>query len=191
MLRFVNVARDCAIDAKTVKEYYQILVDTLLGYFINPYAKQIKRDLITATPKFYLFDVGVINYIAKRRIAELRGSQAGEAFEHYILMELIAYRGLNHLDFDITFWRTKSGLEVDFVLGRAEVAIEVKISDSVSKADLHGIIAFQEEYNPRQSIVVSMVAQRRKLVINENQSILIMPWQEFLQELWGGHLEVS
>ncbi|MFX8778167.1 DUF4143 domain-containing protein, partial [Acinetobacter baumannii] len=67
LINYSNIARDCGIDSKTVKEYYQILVDTLLGYFVEPYHAKSSRELISATPKFYLFDVGVANALAKRK----------------------------------------------------------------------------------------------------------------------------
>src|SRR3990167_858612 len=76
MVNYTNIARDCGVSAKTVEVYYQVLVDTLLGYFLYPYHKKIKRDIIGKAPKFYLFDVGVANYLARRKIVELRGVQA-------------------------------------------------------------------------------------------------------------------
>ena len=184
LVNFSNIARDCAIDSKTVKEYYQILVDTLLGYFIYPYHKKTSRDLISATPKFYLFDVGVANALTKQHIDSLKGIWAGQSFEHYMLMELMAYRGLNDLDFEILFWRTKTGLEVDFILGNGDVAIEVKISSSVHQSELKGLCAFVESYKPRLAIVVSQDPRPRRLQ-HGAQSILILPWRDFLTRLWA------
>ena len=123
MLNFANIARDVGVDAKTIKEYYQILVDTLIGYFVEPFHKKVKRDLIQSTPKFYLFDVGVANYLQHRSVNVLKGEEAGASFENYILMELQAYLGLNELDTPINYWRSKSGLEVDFVLAPGRLAI--------------------------------------------------------------------
>ncbi len=188
MVNYSNIARDCGVSAKTVENYYQILIDTLLGYFILPYHKKIKRDIINKTPKFYLFDVGIVNYLSKRSITELRGSAAGEAFENYILMELIAYIGLYKKRSEITYWRTKTGLEVDFVLGNAEIAIEVKISRAVHKQELNGLIAFCEEHHPTKAIVVSLDAAPRLLKIDEETSIHIMPCEHFLKALWEGEI---
>lgn len=184
LVNYTNIARDCGVSAKTVENYYQILIDTLVGYFLPPFHKKIKRDLISKTPKFYLFDTGIVNYIAKQSITELRGAAAGAAFEHYILMELIAYKGLCKKRFDITYWRTKNGLEVDFVLD-TEVAIEVKISQTVHKQDLKGLIAFCEEHQPKKALVVSLDAAPRLLQIDENLSIYILPWEHFLKSLWA------
>ncbi len=188
MVNYTNIARDCGVSAKTVENYYQILVDTLLGYFLPPYHKKIKRDIISKTPKFYLFDVGVANYLAKRTITELRGAPAGDAFEHYILMELIAYQGLYKKRFGLTYWRTKTGLEVDFILGEGEIAIEVKISRTVHKQELSGLIAFCEEHRPKKAIVVSQDAVPRLLAIDGQIEIHIFPWEHFLKMLWQGEI---
>lgn len=187
LLNYSNIARECGIDSKTVKEYYQILIDTLLGYYVFPYAKKKSRDIIRETPKFYLFDVGVMNFLMKRTISALKGNEAGDSFEHYIFMELIAYRGIQNLDFEIYFWRTKTNLEVDFILGNAEVAIEVKISENPQKVDLKGLIAFQEEHKPKQSIVVCLAPKARKISL-ETGEINIYPWEVFLNRLWSGEI---
>src|SRR3990167_6974851 len=79
MINHSNVARDCGVDRATVNGFYQILIDTLIGYYVYPYHKKVKRDLITAMPKFYLFDVGIANYLARRSLVELRGDAAGKS----------------------------------------------------------------------------------------------------------------
>jgi predicted AAA+ superfamily ATPase len=183
-----NIARDCGVHASTVKAYFQILIDTLLGYEIFPFAKRLGRDLISATPKFYLFDIGIVNAITKRRIAELKGVDAGEAFEHYIFLELMAYQALHELDFEIQYWRTKTGLEVDFVVNRGAVAIEVKISDRVRKSDIKGLQAFSVDYKPNKAIVVSNDPLPRKLQVEGGIDILILPWRQFLDRLWSGDI---
>jgi len=120
---YSNIARDCAIDSKTVKEYYQILVDTLLATRIEPFKKRQSRQVITKAPKYYLFDVGVAGFLTKRRLEEEKGMDFGKAFEHFILMEITAYKSYTDNDFEINFWRTKTGLEVDFILIRVELLL--------------------------------------------------------------------
>ncbi len=188
MLNFSNLSRDCGINRQSIQGYYQILVDTLLGYFVEPYSKKVKRDLITAMPKFYLFDVGIANYLAQQDVSSLKGTVMGKAFEHYIFMELIAYQGLSRKPFKIRYWRTKTGLEVDFILGNAAVAIEVKSSTQVHQADLKGLIAFSEEYPKTQALVISQDIRPRILQINESLSISILPWAIFLKKLWKGEI---
>lgn len=135
--------------------------------------------MITRTPKFYLFDTGVAGVITKRIIQEERGELFGKAFEHFILMEIVAYRSYLSLDFEIGYWRTKTGLEVDFILGDGEIAIEVKGSNRVDSKDLTGIRTFQEELHPRKCFVVCIEPSERKV-----GEIHLMPYRKFLVALW-------
>jgi predicted AAA+ superfamily ATPase len=183
-VNYTNIARDVGVDAKTIKEYFQILIDTLLGYYILPFHKKIKRDIQTHTPKFYLFDAGVANFLGKNTIESLGGFAAGQSFEHIIFLELIAYREFSEKDFPITYWRTKTGLEVDFVLGDAEVAIEVKLSDHRRPSDFAGLTAFHADYLPKKSIIVSTASRARQ----SNNFITELPYEVFLQDLWNGKL---
>ncbi len=188
LINYSNIARDCGVDSKTVKEYYQILEDTLLGYHLYPYKDKRKREDVVGTPKFYCFDVGVVNGLTKRNFTVLKGKEVGAVFEHYILMELLAHRGINDLDHPIKFWRSKTGQEVDFILGDAHTAIEVKISETVHRSDLHGLIAFQKKYHPKFCFVVCQVPRRRRLEIDANHSIDLLPWETFLKMLWQGEI---
>ena len=181
IVNYSNIARDCGVDSKTVREYYQILVDTLLGRFVEPFKRRQERSVIIKAPKFYLFDVGVSGAIAKRIIVEDRGETFGKAFEEFILMEIAAYRGYHELDFPINYWRTKTGLEVDFILGAGEVALEVKGGTRLDSKDMHGSRAFLKEYKPKKSIIVSNEKEPR--VVN---GITVMPWKDFLCALWQG-----
>ena len=180
---FANIARDCGVDAKTVKEYYQILVDTLLGTFVEPYKKRQERQVIGKAAKFYLFDVGVAGALTRRHIAQERGEQFSRALEHFVLMEILAHRSYHNLHYPVHFWRTKSGLEVDFVLGEGEVAVEVKGSARVDPADLRPLKAFIEDHRPRRAVVV---CNERAPRIQD--SIEVLPWRVFLARLWGGEL---
>lgn len=183
LTNYSNIARDCGVDSKTVKEYYQILVDTLLGTFITPFRKRQGRQVISKAAKFYLFDVGVAGFLAGYDIREERGEQFGKAFEHFIHAELNAHRSYRELDYEINFWRTKTGLEVDFILGGGEVAIEVKGSGRVDNTDLRAVNAFQDECRPRRVIVVCNEQKPRKA-----GTVDIMPWRRFLADLWDGKI---
>jgi len=187
LTNYSNIARGCGIDAKTVKEYYQILIDTLMGYYVYPYSDANSRDTIRATPKFYLTDLGIANYLRQSSIKSLKGTEAGASFEHFILMELIAYRDYREQNYQISFWRNKNDLEVDFIINRAQVAIEVKISNKVAKEDLRGLIEFKRRYPCAQAIVVSLDPRKRKLTVGDIE-ILIYPYKEFLAGLWAGKI---
>ena len=179
LTNYSNIARDAGVDAKTVKEYYQILVDTLLAVRIDPYKERQSRQVITKSPKYYLFDVGVAGFLMKRYLEEEKGEEFGKAFEHFILMEINAYRNYSGKGFDINFWRTKAGAEVDFVLNRGKIAIEVKGSSRVGKSDIRGLKIFKEGNSPKRAIVVCNEKTKRLC-----DGIEIIPWKDFLNELW-------
>lgn len=179
MINYSNIARDCGVDSKTVKEYYQILVDTLLGTLIEPFKRRQSRRVITKAPKFYLFDVGVAGYITKRTIVEEKGEQFGKALEHFIFTEINAYRAYYDLDFPINFWRTQTGIEVDFILGQGEVALEIKGTSRIDKSHLLPLLAFKEGFSPKKAILVCNEKTKRNV-----QGIIITPWKEFLSDLW-------
>jgi predicted AAA+ superfamily ATPase len=181
LTNYANIARDCGIDAKTVKEYYQILVDTLLGTTLAPYKKRQDRNVIVRAGKFYLFDVGVAGAITHRQIPQAKGEQFGRALEHFILMELLAHRAYRELDYDVSFWRTKSGLEVDFILGQGAVAIEVKGASRIDSADMRPLKAFVQGYRPARAFIVCNERAPRA-----HEGIHILPWRDFLQMLWSG-----
>ena len=164
-----------------MKEYFQILEDTLVGQRIEGFRRRAKRRAI-AKPKFYFFDVGVVAHIARRGPVEPGSESFGRAFEHYILMELAAHRHYSALNYPLHYWRTASRFEVDFVLGDGEIAVEVKSSRLVSDHHLKGIRAFKDEFQVRRPIVVSMDAAPR---VTED-GIVILPWREFLERLWSG-----
>jgi predicted AAA+ superfamily ATPase len=181
LTNYANIARDCGVDAKTVKEYYQILVDTLLGTFIEPWKKRQERQVIGKAAKFYLFDVGVAGAIMRRHITEERGEPFGRALEHFVLMEILAHRSYRDLGYGVHFWRTKSGLEVDLVLGEGEVAVEVKGTSRLDTSDFRSLRAFLEHNRPRRAIVVCNEHSPRV-----HEGIEVLPWREFLSRLWGG-----
>lgn len=182
MLVYNNVASDCGVSAVTAKAYFEILIDTLFGFMIPAYTKVMKRRLIQA-PKFYLFDVGVTNYLLKRSHLKQGSPEYGHAFEHFIMQELVAYFGYNQYDNVISYWRTNSGVEVDAVLGDADVAIEIKSSTEVKDSQMKGLKSFSDDYPQARLIVVSLDKYRRR-----KENIEIIPVREFLTDLWLGKI---
>ncbi len=182
IINYQNIARECGVSAPTVKEYFQILVDTLVARFIPSYRRRPKRRVITA-PKFFLFDVGLANFLLKRGRIEPRSESFGKAFEHFILQELVAHSHYSGLSYDISYWRTASQLEIDFILGEHEVALQVKGVEYVLDHHLRGLVAFDEEYRTKHSIIVSMDPKPRQV-----GRITIMPWKIFLNRLWGDEI---
>lgn len=191
MLNFVNIARECGIDTNTVKEYFKILEDTLVGYFVHPFTKKIKRELIFSVPKFYFFDVGVVSSIHQRNYSTLSGADAGAALENYILSEIKAYIELNEYYYDIKYWKTRKGQEVDFVVtgsnNTIQAVIEVKISKKLHNNDLKNLKLFSKDYGIETSYVVCNETAQR-LEKSDSGNILILPVEEFLKKLWNNQI---
>jgi predicted AAA+ superfamily ATPase len=181
ILNYTNIARECGVSSPTVKDYFQILEDTLIGRQLPAFRKRRKRRLITS-PKFYFFDLAPVIYLSRRGKVVPGSELFGRAFEHFIWMEIVAHSSYSGLFYPIAYWMTSSGIEVDFVLGDHEIVIEVKSTEATSNTHLKGVRRFKEEYATRRSIVVSMDSRPRK---TEDQ-VEILPWQIFLEQLWGG-----
>lgn len=184
LLNYTNVGREAGVSAKVVRNYFQILEDTLLGFRIPPWRKVRNRRLIE-TEKFYLFDVGVANYLA-RRVPRIGTPEFGNSFEHYILMELKAYQAYRNPELDIRYWRTSTGFEVDFILGDMNVAIEAKGSHRIHSTHTRALRALLEEHTVKQAVIVSLEKQPRK----PDPYIEVLPWKVFLEALWSGELGV-
>jgi len=181
LLNYTNIARETGVNQRTVRAYFDILEDTFLGFRISPWTKSKKRRMIL-TEKFYLFDVGVSNYLARRHPVS-GNSDFGKAFEHFILMELRAYQAYRNPEMPISYWRTSTGQEVDFLLGEREVAVEIK-AGRVHEGDLRGLNALIEDAPIKKAIVVSFEKESRRIA----KQIEIFPWQDFLSLLWSGKL---
>jgi len=182
LLNYANIARETGVSAKVVRSYFQILEDTLLGFRLQPWRRTANRRLIE-TEKFYLFDVGVSNFLAQRKPA-LYTPEFGKSFEHFILMELKAYQAYKNPELLLHYWRTSSGQEVDFVLGDMEVGVEIKASQRVYESDAKGLYALAEGHVLKKSILVSMENEPKKI----GKNIECLPWKVFLKMLWAGEI---
>jgi predicted AAA+ superfamily ATPase len=177
-----NIARECGVSAPAVREYFQILVDTLLGRYLPAYTKRPKRRVIRA-PKFYFADVGVVNVLARRGRIEPRSELFGKALENWIFHELAAFAAYRVPDLRISYWRTASGDEVDFVLDDAAVGIEVKSTAHVGDSHLRGLRALRaDQPSAKKLVCVSSEPRARRT----QDGIDILPVTDFLARLWKG-----
>src|SRR5262249_14881304 len=147
-----------------------------------PLQKTRKRKPVS-TPKFYFFDVGVVNVLAKRGPIVPGAELFGRALEHFIFLELRAYLDYRRLDHPLTYWRSRSQFEVDFVVGD-EVAVEVKGKSLVSARDFKGLRALSEEITLRRKILVCTEREPRRLEDNLD----VLPVETFLRRLWDGEI---
>lgn len=182
LLNYSNVARESGTSTKNVRAYFQILEDTLLGYRLQPWRKQKNRRLIE-TEKFYLFDIGLANYLRKQK-PKLGSTEFGKAFEHFIFMELKAYQAYKNPELSLYYWRTASNLEVDFILGEMDVALEIKSSKRVSEYDTKNLAYLSEEYNPKKAIIIGFETEKKQF----KNGIIYMHWKTFLNQLWNKNI---
>lgn len=182
LINFSNVSRDIGMSADTIKEWYQILVDTFIGYYLRPYRKGTKRIPVN-TSKFYFFDVGVARAAARMAVPTETMTEYGKMFENFIFTELKAYIDYNLTDDELYFWRTREGYEVDFVVER-KVAIEVKTLKNITNKELKGLRAFMEENAVKDYIIVCRELFER----TTDDGIKIIPWTSFLDKLWNGEI---
>ncbi|MFO7928114.1 MAG: ATP-binding protein [Candidatus Humimicrobiaceae bacterium] len=183
LLNYNNIAREAGVGNKTVRTYFDILESTMLGFRIPSWKSSKKRRMIMAE-KFYLFDVGLSNYLSKRQPKQ-GTPEFGKSFEHFILMELRAYKHYRNPELEITYWRTSTGYEVDFILGEKQIALEIKAKKMVHDIDLKSLKAIKEEGNVKNMIVVSLEKHPREV-----EGIKIIPWKMFLEMLWAGEFGI-
>lgn len=182
MINYTNIASDCGVAAKTVKAYYQILKDTLMGYEIPAYTKAVKRKVVQA-PKFYYFDVGLANYLMGHHHIRRGSDDYGHAFEHLVVQEIIAYRGYYRRREKISYWHTYNHQEVDVVIGDAKVAIEIKSSEEVKTRHKSGLKAFKDEHPDCRLILVSLDP-----ITRPSGDIELIYATDFFRMLWDGEI---
>jgi predicted AAA+ superfamily ATPase len=176
LVNFTNVANDAQVARTTVYEYFEILKDTLILFELPAWRKSKKRKPL-ASSKYYFFDVGAVAVLQGR---EFRAGtpEFGEAFETYLMHELQSFSDYISGE-QLSYWRSTSGFEVDFIIG-GHTALEVKAKKNLSPNDIKPLRMLAEEGKLKRYICVSMELRRRKV-----GNIDILPYREFLDRLWG------
>lgn len=180
-LNFATIANDAGVSGPTLREYYQILEDTFLGFTVLPWQHSVKRKAI-ATARFYYFDTGVRNKLARINSIPEQTDLFGQAFEHFIAMELRAYLSYARKKLPLCFWRTHEGQEVDFIVGD-QIAIEVKSTKKISTKCLKGLKFLKEENQLKDYYLISQDPLAMK-----QEGIVILPWENFIKRLWDGDI---
>ena len=179
IINFSNIARDTGVDHKTVQNYYQILVDTNLGFFLEAYNRSV-RKVQKHSPKFYLFDTGVKRALQNMlNVPLIPGTtEFGDAFESWFVCECFRLNHYRELDFEFSYLRTKDNVEVDLIIdrpGQPQVLLEIKSADRIDDRHVRNLVHFHDDFPSAELICASRVTQKQ--VIND---ILVMPWQEAL-----------
>lgn len=181
-ISYQSVAGDCGVSPNSIKNYIQILEDTLVAFQLKAFTKTRKRKAISRS-KLYLFDIGVTNALANRGEILENSELFGKAFEHFILLEVRAFLSYARKNVHMCYWRSTSQFEVDLILDN-RWAIEIKSTTSIQNKHLKGIRALKEEGNIQSFAVVSCDRYERKT----EDEISIIPWKLFLKKLWNGEI---
>jgi predicted AAA+ superfamily ATPase len=176
-LNVANVARECYVKRSTVNDWISILEDLLICYQINIFTQRAKREL-SSHPKFYFFDAGVYRALRPRSIKDSNAEIDGAGLEGLVAQHLAAWRDYCSEKHDIFFWRTRSGVEVDFVvLGPLGFwAIEVKNTDKIRAEDIQSLVAFRQDYPEAKTLFL----YRGTECILRN-AVFCLPCDEFLR----------
>ena len=177
-LNYANIAGDVGLSAKTIRSYFQILDDTLLGFEL-PVWRSGKNRKAVATSKHYLFDCGVMHALSGTKYLDRNSDLYGRSFEHFILNEVRAYQSYTRKRWDLSYWRTHDGDEVDLVIDD-RIAIEIKSTRQVTGSDLKGLRKIRDEAMWEKLIIVS-----QDPIPKFAENILSLDWQSFLSRLWG------
>jgi predicted AAA+ superfamily ATPase len=181
LINYAAISSDAAVPASTVKQYFEILSDTLIASTLEPWLESKKRKAIQ-TSKFYFFDPGVTHFLAGTEKLDRNSNLWGECFEQFIFMELKCYSSYKQKNLEINFWRSTDKYEVDFVIN-GKIAIEVKSTKRINDSHLKGLKAIQQEAQINDFYVISEDPIERV-----KDKIHIMPWKTFLQQLWASKI---
>lgn len=177
-LNFTQIGSDAQVSPSTIREYYSILEDTLVGFLLESWTFSKKRKAVQ-TAKFYFFDPGVTHAIAGTKTIDRNSNLYGSSFEQFLAMELRAYLSYRRCKDSLTFWRSTHGAEVDFLIGD-HTAVEVKASSKISSHLLKGLKALQEERIIKKFYLVS-----QDPIESKSEGISCLHWETFLKNLWN------
>jgi predicted AAA+ superfamily ATPase len=166
IVNFSNIARESSISLQTVRTYFQILEDTLLGFFLLPFGRSVRKQA-AGHPKFYLFDPGVVTAIRRTLSVPMEPStpEFGDAFEHYLITEMVRLNEYFRLDLRLSFYRSERGVEVDCIIETPRnqiIAVEVKATDTPASFHAKGLRSFKAVVPEARSILVCRTPTRRE-----------------------------
>lgn len=177
IINYANIARDVGVDDKTIKEYFCILEDTMIGFFLEPFHNSFRKRLVEK-PKFYFFDPGVVRSLSRRLSIPLtpKTTAYGEAFEHFILLEFMRLGSYYQPDYRFSFIRTTGDVEVDLVIerpGKELLCIEIKSSDVIHEKDISAFSRITKDIENCEAIVLSQDPYMKKF-----NHVTCYPWKQ-------------
>lgn len=184
IINFNNIARDVGVSDKTVKEYYSILEDTLIGFFVEPFHSSLRKRL-SQKPKFYFFDVGVSRVLSRLlKVPLLPQTNAyGDTFEHFIIAEVLKLAQYYHRDYRFSYFHTKDGAEIDLIVdrpGKALLLIEIKSASQITESILSKFTKLSSEFKNAEAICLCNEPHQKSY-----GAMKVFPWQQGLELYFG------
>ena len=181
-LNYSKIARESRIETSSVARYFEILADTWIGFFLEPYSKSVRKRQ-SESPKFYFFDIGVTKALTGRlgKISEEQGYDYGKSFEHLVILEIHRLNDYYEKMLRFSFLRTGAGVEVDLVVekGRDVIAlIEIKSSKNIISDDLKALRNLRTDF-PRAKCYIFCLEKAARDV----DEINIIPWQDGIKKV--------
>lgn len=183
ILNFANIAKEVGVDDKTIKAYFEILEDTLIGFFLEPYHSPVRKQ-VSGKPKFYLLDTGVTRALARHLEIPLKpGTHAyGNAFEHYVIIEIIRLASYLRHQYKFSYLRTINDVEVDLIIerpGKSTIYIEIKSTDNIQADMLTYFKKITSDAGKVEAICLSNDPYAKKF-----DHVLALPWQEGIKKIF-------
>ncbi len=181
MINYSNIARDVGTNDKNVQNYYSILEDTLLGFFLEPFQHSFRKRL-SKTPKFYFFDLGVVRALTGQLTLPLNKStsQYGEFFEHFIILQCKYLANYFHREYRFSYLKTKDDAEIDLIVerpGHPLLFIEIKSSENVQSAHLNTLKKLSNDFGNCETVCFSCDTYSKQL-----DGIKVYPWREGIKK---------
>jgi predicted AAA+ superfamily ATPase len=182
-LNYSSIAQDIGVDMKTIKEYYQILIDTLMGFLLMPIKKSVRQQ-ISKSPKFYFFDNGVQRALCEKLKCPLLKAtkEFGRVFEHWLIKEIVYKSNYYRRDYKFSFYRVDDDIEVDLIIEKPNgeiLAIEIKANDNPKLEKLKGLKSFAKVF-PEARLICACLAQ---YPLKLDRGIEVLPWKDLLEQI--------
>lgn len=176
-----NIANDVGVDDKTIKQYFSILEDTLMGFMLEPFHGSFRKRL-HSKPKFYFFDTGVCRALARMLSIPLKPSTKdyGKAFEHFIILECIRLANYYYPEYRFSYLKTKDDVEIDLIVerpGKKILCIEIKSTDTVREDKISSFMNLVKDIENSEAICISREIRAKKI-----GNIMVLPWRDALYQ---------
>ena len=181
IINYKNISKDVGVDEKTIKNYFSILEDTMIGFFLEPHHNSFRKRLV-GKPKFYFFDTGVVRSLSRVMSTPIipRTKEYGDAFEHFLILEFIRLGSYFQKEYRFSFFRTAGGVEIDLIVerpGKPLLCVEIKSTDTISERDIHSFITVTKDMQGCEAIVLS-----RDRFLKKFDHVTCYPWKQGLEE---------